>query len=211
MDFFANWQGRILDFGCGTGFLAQTLTELGYKSSYLGLDQDKNAIDFCQKLELPDNYKFSLSVNWNENQFDLTVFCLCLSENPVSKVKNYLSKIKSKKALIIDPSEITFYYPTQIKKTWPSKIFSRFGQKASWKTMSNPSAVYQRDHYNLKIDSRSELQVKVYRRTVGDMLNLLKDSGWVFERYWNLEFGQNDIHVAPISKFTVLLVSKNDK
>lgn len=208
---FQNFPGSILDVGCGTGFLASALAEFKFGNNYTGIDLESQAIDFCKELNLPANFQFERTDSWKTKPYDLAVFCLCFSEMDSLEVKKYLASNLWKQVLIIDPSDLTFYYPTKITKAWVSKIFTRFGHQANWQVLSNPSAVYNQQKYELKIQGNPSMTVPVYRRTVGDMLNLLTTHDWQFLKYWNLEFQENSRHIAPISKFTAILAKKNDQ
>jgi SAM-dependent methyltransferase len=193
----------ILDIGFGSGIIPQILKKQDFQGTYLGLDIDKKALEYGKNLNLGSKYKFEI-VRINQPT-DITFMCLSSCEMDEKTLQNYAQNLNSKTLIIINPSSITQFYPSKIIKPFLSKIFSRLGAVPRWQMISTIEQGYYHTH---DIRLESDLQAKIYYRTLGNYLNLFTQNGYSFSHYHNLAYRKNTIKTAPVSKFEVLIFTK---
>ena len=212
VDFFKqNKIEKLLDVGCGSGYLPQILKEIKYQNDYIGLDIDKQSIEYNRSLDFGEHYKFIIYDEFSKltpnNQYDLAIFSLTACEMDDEIVLKYFKTINAKQFLIINPSTITSFYSYKAYKPILSKILSRFGLKPQW--FIKAKIAETSDKFSSRnLGGNPNTKGIMYYRTLGDMLNLAKSQDLVFEKYWNLEYTENTIKTAPISKFEAVLWSK---
>ncbi|GAB4147647.1 MAG: hypothetical protein OHK0017_09570 [Patescibacteria group bacterium] len=217
-DFFNNYLGsHIIEIGFGSGHLPLILSKQGFEGQYLGVDIDPDATNFAQDLiqnnfpSKSNHFKFIVPSEPDQlissQKYDLAIFCLSACEMESEIINEYLRNIKADKVLMINPSSTSAYYPPKITKTWLSKITSRFGSEPKWKLIADlPPLGTQLSIRHLGGDPA--LKATMLYRPFGEYVNLLKDAGFQFERYWDLRYTESNIKTAPVSKFEVVLATK---
>jgi SAM-dependent methyltransferase len=197
------YNSNILDIGFGSGIIPQILKKQGFQGTYLGVDIDKQALEYGENLNLGSQYKFQ--TEYKNQKADITSMSLSSCEMDEKTLQNYAQHLNTKTLIIINPSSITQFYPSKIIKPFFSKIFSRFGVRPNWQMVSK---INQEKFYQHNIGFESKLQAKIYQRTLGDYLNIFTNNGYTFSQYYNLTYTENTIKTAPVSKFEVLIFSK---
>jgi hypothetical protein len=193
----------ILDIGFGSGIIPQILKKQSFQGTYLGLDIDKKALEYGEKLKLGSKYKFE--IGYKNQTSDVAFMCLSSCEMDEKTLKNYAKNLNIKTLILINPSSITQFFPTKIIKPFFSKVLSRFGVRPQWQMVSR---INQEEFYQHNIGSKSSLQAKIYQRTLGDYLNIFTHNDYTFSQYFNLTYTENTIKIAPVSKFEVLIFAK---
>jgi SAM-dependent methyltransferase len=193
----------ILDIGFGSGIIPQILKKQDFQGTYLGVDIDKKALEYGKNLNLGLQYIFEK--DYDNQKSDITIMCLSSCEMDKETLKNYAQSINTKQLIVINPSSITQFYPSKIIKPFFSKILSRFGTKPQWQMISQ---ILKGEFYIHNIGVNSDLQAKIYYRTLGDYLNLFTQNGYIFSQYHNLAYSESTTKTAPVSKFEVLVFTK---
>lgn len=202
---------QILEVGFGSAHLPHILKDISFTGNYLGLDIDPRATEIAQKTYSLQNFTFETFIKYETviiKSWDLAIFCLSICEMSDDIIINYLQNINAKKILIINPSTITNYFDSKITKSFVNKIYSRLGGQPKWKLKANiPNLTEQKRFYY--INNNKKIQASIYYRSTGDLLNLISQTSYIFENYKDLEYNQNTIKTAPVSKFEVLLFRSN--
>jgi len=208
-------QSNILEIGFGSGHPALILANQDFSGTYFGVDIDPNAAIFAKNLlkDNPNHSYFSFETAQADNSnlvsktFDVAIFCLSACEMSDSQISDYLSCIKAKKLVIINPSTLTQYFQTKITKSWLTKFTSRFGQAPKWLLQGEIPQITQ-DFNHRKLAGNQDLKIPMIYRSLGDTLNICKKHNWNFKKYTDLKYNISDIKTAPVSKFEVLEFEK---
>ena len=201
---------NILEIGFGSGHLALIFKQLGFNGYYQGIDTDPGAVDFAQKNIKNSNFYFSTFKDYtslSQKPYDLAIFCLSACEMDDDTIQNYLKNIRTNRLLIINPSTVTNYFESRIVKPFFNKFLSRLGATPRWKLIARiPDNHKTKRLYN--INNRADIPASMYYRATGDILNLCKQSDYIFESYAELKYTENTIKTAPIAKFEMLCFQK---
>jgi ribosomal protein L11 methylase PrmA len=193
----------ILDIGFGSGIIPQILKKQGFQGTYFGLDVDEKALEYGNNLKLGSQFTFE--TNSSNQTSDVIFMCLSGCEMDEQTLQKYTQNLNTKTLILINPSSITQFYPSKIIKPFFSKIFSRLGAKPIWQMISK---IQESDFYTHYINIQGDLQAKIYRRALGDYLNIFTQNGYTFVKYHSLAYTENTIKIAPVSKFEVLVFTK---
>jgi len=103
-----NNKSKILDIGCGKGFLLYEIKKILPKISISGFDISRYAINKCPR-EIRNFLKFfdaKKKFNYKNKQFDLAMSLGCIHNLEIHDIKNFLSEITrvSKKQYIMTES-----------------------------------------------------------------------------------------------------------
>jgi SAM-dependent methyltransferase len=210
-DFLKTYEhSKILEIGSGSGEVAHLLPN-NFEGQYFGVDIDPDAISFAKKRDFSKHIQFIVHDDRSvvyKNKFDLIIFSLSACEMEDETLIWYLSQLNTKKILLINPSTITQYYPTQIYKPFLSKLSSRLGYEPKWIQKSQIVT----SHKSIRNIGKSPFsKATVVHRSIGDYMNILKKEGYCFEKYHDLKYSENTVKTAPVSKFEALVfcVDKN--
>jgi len=107
-----NKSAKILDAGCGTGYVAETLKDLNF-SNIIGLDYSQDMLDVARKKKIYKSLiKQSLNkkTNLRSNQFNLVLCTGVLTSGHVGPVaiKELIRLTKNKSYLILSISEAIY-------------------------------------------------------------------------------------------------------
>jgi methionine biosynthesis protein MetW len=138
--------GKILDFGCGNGWILDNLKEAGWDC--YGLDFDKKAVDFCLSKGLKVNTGDIHSQNYPDNYFDaITINHVIEHVHDVDELLRSCSqKLKKGGRLII---------ATPNSANWQHKLYGKF-----WFQLDPPRHLHIFNIHNLEtIVNRNNLNV----------------------------------------------------
>ncbi len=128
---------RILDVGCGDGWLPRFLYHLKPEQEIVGVDIEEDLIKFARKRH-PKDIKFCLP-NELKGKFNMILMCEVLEhiENPEDLISTYIPYLEKNAIFIISvPSPKFGYCPGHIhqyltKQDWESML-SKFTQNIEW-------------------------------------------------------------------------------
>jgi len=203
----------ILEIGFGSGRIVTILENIDFKGTYLGIDIQPNAIDFVEKLEIEDSkYKFLLldelkTENLNmEHNFDLVIFSLSLCEMNEEVINKYLDFLKdnhAKQILIINPSSQSQLYPSKIRKTFISSIFTMFKvSKPKWVIKSE--IIPKDSFFQAIISGKKDKSAKIISRSLGSTIQIFLEKGFTLEKYQDIRFKNSTKSNPELSRFEAL-------
>lgn len=153
----------ILDIGCSVGQLIYLLKKKGYKNSYLGIDSDKNSINFAKKQKIFSSEKIDFKVDdllrfKSNRKFDLITFWAILGYyDDYKKIyKKYIKYIKKGSSISIfgifnrSPYDTVFRYKDnkQGKKINPG--FNSFSLQSHNDYLKKLNMTVSFDQFNIK-------------------------------------------------------------
>jgi len=136
-------KARIIDVGCGTGFVLNFLRKRGYTNS-IGIDSSQNALLLCQKLFGLVKNKDVFFMNCKKLDFPANYFDLVFSEGLLEHFKSMVTiaremcKVSKKWILLVQPNPNSLFGRT---KTFLSKF-----SQLSWQKEYNYS---KQDYINI--------------------------------------------------------------
>ncbi len=200
----------ILEIGFGSGRLASILDTLDFKGKYLGLDIQPKAIDFVNKLGIPnEQFKFLLLDELKtedldlEHNLSLVIFCLSLCEMDEEVIGKYLDFLKDNQArqiLVINPSSQSQLYPSKIYKSFLSAVLTRLGiGKPNWIIQSK--IVPKNSWFPAIISGKKDKSAKIISRSLGSTIQLFLDKGFTLEKYQDIGFKNSELSNPELSRF----------
>jgi 2-polyprenyl-3-methyl-5-hydroxy-6-metoxy-1,4-benzoquinol methylase len=110
--------GKLLDVGCSMGFLVNSANKLGFES--LGIDPNKECIEYGQKKYEPINLSTTLLENLQDNDFDV-ITCFNVIEHlddPKKFLDECYKRLKQNGILVIGTHDIESETHNTLKSEW---------------------------------------------------------------------------------------------